>query len=157
MPGPKNAYFYGFFCTTSFPLLSMDSNDQSLQLAPNFKLTVRWSARVADFTEEWERRQALEYPGHSDEHWAEATSAALGGVEQGRSRGAEAIANIYHLTKQLPASGDLLRVEPLEIRVDQRHFVTRHLGGITNVEVIYYLGVEQYRYAVLEPSVHLTR
>ena len=125
----------------------MSHNNKSLSLASNFTLVVHWSARVADFAEEWQKRQALAHTTHPLEFWAEAAGMVLHGVEDGRDQALNVLADLYHNSQQLPAPGDLLFMDALKLKVDQRHFVTHRVGGILQVEVQYYLGVEAYRYA----------
>ena len=119
-------------------------------LAPDFFLAVRWSARIIDFVEKWERRQSQAHLKGPSEFWSEAADDALDGVRQGHHLTQELVATTYRLSGVLPAPGDILLVGPLEIRVDQRHFTTRQAGGVDQAEVIIYLGVERYRYETQE-------
>ncbi|MBJ6111782.1 hypothetical protein JAO73_22370 [Hymenobacter sp. BT523] len=121
-------------------------HDEPVLLAPNFSMIVRWSPRVDDFVHEWERRQFQDHPERPLEFWAEAAMSALSGVEQGRHQAQSIMADLYHLGGLLPATGDLLVVEPLDLKVDQRHITHRQIGEATHVEVVIYLGVERYRY-----------
>jgi hypothetical protein len=124
----------------------MPSAEESLLLAPNFFLIVRWSARIVDFVEEWQKRQ-IQAPMKSPLAFtSEAADVVLGGVEQGQHQAQELLATTYRLSGLLPAPGDILLVGPLEMRVDQRHFTTRQLGEVAQAEVVIYLGVERYRY-----------
>jgi len=125
-------------------------NQDSAFIAPNLALTVRWSPRVVDFVAEWESLQARAHSTPPHEHWGHAASAALSGVEQGLWMAHEALAVIHRLTHQLPEHGDLLLLGPLEVRVDQRHFLPRQAGGVSHAEVVYYLGVEKYRFQTEE-------
>jgi hypothetical protein len=120
---------------------------ESLLLASHLTLAVRWSARVADFIEEWQQRQVLAPITPTLDFWAEAASTALSDVQQGPHRALDVLAELYHDSQLLPAPGDLLLVDALELKVDQRRFATCRVGGVLQVEVQYHLGVEAYRYA----------
>ena len=125
----------------------MPYDTESILLAPHLTLVVRWSARVADFVQEWQQRQTLAPTTPPLDFWAEAASTALSDVEQGPYRVLDVLADMYHGSQLLPAPGDLLFIDALELKVDQRHIVTRRVGGVLQVEVQYHLGVEAYRYA----------
>ncbi len=124
----------------------MPRDHESLLLAPGFTLIVRWSARITDFVDEWQQRQARANPARPLEFWAEAADAALGGVEQGHHQALDVLADIYRTSGLLPAVGDLLVVEALEMKVDHRRFTRRRVGGVAHTEVLLYLGVERYIY-----------
>lgn len=71
----------------------------------------------------------------------------LGTIEQLNSCTAQVLANLYRLSRQLPALGDRLLVGPLELRVEGRQFLVSHPGGVEQVQARYSLCVERYRYA----------
>jgi hypothetical protein len=137
-----------------FTPIIMLHDDEPLLLAPNFSLIVRWSARVDDFVHDWERRQFQYHPERPLEFWAEAAMSALSGVEQGRHQAQGIMADFYRLGGLLPAVGDLLVVEPLDLKVDQRNITRRQAGEATHVEVVVYLGVERYRYETPSVQTH---
>lgn len=120
---------------------------ESILLTPHLTLVVRWSARVANFVEEWQKRQALAPVTPPLDFWAEAASTALSDVERGPYQVLDVLAEMYHSSQLLPALSDLLSIGSLKLKVDQRHFVTQRVGGVLQVEVQYHLGVEAYRYA----------
>lgn len=124
----------------------MHYNAESILLAPHLTLVVHWSARVADFVEEWQQRQVLAPTTPPLDFWAEAASTALSDVQQGPHRALDVLADMYHGSQLLPAPGDLLFIGALKLKVDQRHFVTQRIGGVLQIEMQYYLGVEAYRY-----------
>jgi hypothetical protein len=122
-------------------------HEESLLLTSTLTLSVQWSARVTDFAKEWQNRQALAYATPPSEFWHEAASVALSGVELGPQRVLGVLADLYHGSHQLPAPGDFVLLDALELQVDQRHFVTRRVGGVLQVEIRYQVGIESYRYA----------
>lgn len=123
-------------------------SDESWLLAPDLTLSVRWSSRVADFVQEWELRGRLaeEAPLKDLAYTALAASSVLGSVEQAPFYVTQALTDLYQVSGQLPAPGDIVLVEALELRVDERRITVSQDGGSRSITIAYALGIERYRY-----------
>ncbi|GAB3858776.1 hypothetical protein GCM10028822_34310 [Hymenobacter terrigena] len=111
-------------------------------------VSVQWSPRVADFVQEWEHRGRLaeEAPIKDLAYTALASSSVLGHIEQGAFYVPQALTGLYQVSGLLPALGDILLVEALELRVDARRITVSHSGLTRQVTIAYALGIERYRY-----------
>jgi hypothetical protein len=122
--------------------------NESWLLAPDLTVCVQWSPRVTDFVQEWQHRGRLaeEAPIKDLAYTALASSSVLGHIEQGAFYVPQALSTLFQVGGQLPALGDILLVEALELRVDERRITVSHSGPCRQVAIAYALGIERYRY-----------
>jgi hypothetical protein len=123
----------------------MAVDNTPVQLAPGLAVYIHWTTQVWDFIDSWQRKlaEAQEYREPKDR--VAVAEATINGVRQGRGNITRAMEDIYRLTGQLPASGELLIIGPLEVRVHKRVFETRRVRGVTHIDMEYYFNVEHYR------------
>jgi len=132
----------------------MPTPQTAFYLAPDLAIHLKWSAGVATFAQEWQRRlQAAEVSGaQTGEHLVEAASLVLSTVEHLDEYTARALADIHRFSGQLPAPMDKLLVGPLELRVEERQFAVGRQGGSEQVTVNYCFDIVRYRYEAMETT-----